>query len=66
MFFNFNRTSVLSAMEWLLNHETDEDIDDPVQLVEDLHVSPIDKDIEVYLIFFFLLLTSLIKMRQPQ
>lgn len=52
MFFNFNRTSVLSAMEWLLNHETDEDIDDPVQLVEDLHVSPIDKDIEVYLIFF--------------
>lgn len=41
-----NKTSVLSAMEWLLTHETDEDIDDPVQLVEDLHVSPIDKDIE--------------------
>lgn len=38
-----NRTSVLSAMEWLLNHENDEDIDEPVQLVEDLHVSPRDK-----------------------
>ena len=30
---------MLSAMEWLLNHENDDDIDAPVQLVEDLHVS---------------------------
>ena len=27
-------------MEWLLNHENDVDIDEPIQLVEDLHVSP--------------------------
>ena len=38
----FSRTTVLSAMEWLLNHENDDDIDEPIQLVEDLHVSPVD------------------------
>lgn len=36
-----NRSTVLSAMEWLLNHENDVDIDEPIQLVEDLHVSPV-------------------------
>ena len=37
------RTSVLSAMEWLLTHETDDDIDTPVRLLDDLHVSHRDK-----------------------
>ena len=37
------RTSVLSAMEWLLTHETDDDIDTPVRLLDDLHVSHREK-----------------------